>query len=151
MASSAYTRKRNPYRQLQDPLGGQRNLSECRFKQSIKDQQKSAAPRIIPDIARLVFTISLTSIDDNRTLVQYIGMVVVKTIVKTTIKISGNEVMSIDDSDIFMVYLWKTQNCQYQGIDLSTNHNATKLELRAGNGDGTLPFYLLMETGSISR
>ena len=50
---------------------------------------------------------------------QNLGRAIVK---KTTIKISGNEVMSIDDSDIFHSYvdLWKSpserMNMAYQGI-----------------------------------
>ena len=55
---------------------------------------------------------------------------------KTTIKISGNEVMSIDDSDIFHSYvdLWKSPseriNIAYQGIGKS---NMLKHTVGAGN------------------
>ena len=55
---------------------------------------------------------------------------------KTTIKISGNEVMSIDDSDIFHCYvdLWKSPseriNMAYQGIGKA---NMLKHRLGAGN------------------
>ena len=58
---------------------------------------------------------------------------------KLTIKISGNEMMSIDDSDVYYCYqdLWKTarerENAQYQGIDTTTNRNATKLRVGAGD------------------
>ena len=58
---------------------------------------------------------------------------------KLTIKISGNEVMSIDDSDVFHCYnyLWKTAseraNCHYQGIDASDNRNTTNIRVGAGN------------------
>ena len=60
---------------------------------------------------------------------------------KLTIKISGNEVMSIDDSDVFHCYndLWKTApekaNGHYQGIDASDNRNTTWIRVGAGNGD----------------
>ena len=70
-------------------------------------------------------------------MVQNLGRAVVK---KTAIKISGNEVLSIDDSDVYHCYLdfWKTalerQNAQYQGIDTLTQQNATRLRLGAGNG-----------------
>ena len=62
---------------------------------------------IVPRTARLAFTIELTSKDPNATIYQDLGRAIVK---KTTIKISGNEVMSIDDSDIFHCYvdLWKS-------------------------------------------
>jgi len=45
---------------------------------------------IVPRTARLAFTITLTSTDANRTVVQNLGRAIVK---KTTIKISYNEVM----------------------------------------------------------
>ena len=82
-------------------------------------------------------TISLTSTDSSRTVVQSLGRVVVK---KTTLKIGGNEVMSIDDSDVYHCYmdLWKIaqerENAQYQGIDTSANRNATRIRVGAGNG-----------------
>ena len=92
---------------------------------------------VVPGSARLAFTISLTSTDANRTLVQNIGRAAVK---KLTIKVSGNEVMSIDDSDVYYCYqdLWKTareqENAQYQGIDTTADRNATKLRVGAGDG-----------------
>ena len=57
------------------------------------------------------------------------------------IKISGNEVMSVDDSDVFNCYgdLWKTaserKNDQYQGIDTSGNRNTTRIRMDARNKD----------------
>ena len=59
---------------------------------------------------------------------------------KTTIKISGNEVLSIDDSDVLHCYLdlWKTtrerENAQYQGIDTSLKRNIPLVRLGAANG-----------------
>ena len=50
---------------------------------------------IVPGPARLAFTITLNSEDANRTVVQSLGRAIVK---KLTNIISGNEVMSIDDS-----------------------------------------------------
>ena len=57
---------------------------------------------IVPRTARIAFTIELTSKDPNATVYQNLGRAIVK---KTTIKISGNEVISIDDSGIFHRYV----------------------------------------------
>ena len=60
---------------------------------------------------------------------------------KITIKVSGNEVMSINDSDLYHCYndLRKTaserKNDQYQGIDMSGNQNATRIRVGAGDKD----------------
>ena len=88
---------------------------------------------IVPRTARLAFTIELTSKDPNATVYQNLDRAIVK---KTTIKISGNEVLSIDDSDIFHCYvdLWKSPaeriNMAYQGIGKS---NMLKHRVGAGN------------------
>ena len=93
---------------------------------------------IVPGTARLAFTISLTKTDDNRTVVQNLGRAIVK---KTTIRISGNEIMSVDDSDVINCYsdLWKTkrerQSQVYQGMDESTDANMLKLRVGAADGD----------------
>ena len=147
MASNTYGRKLNPYRRLRDPLRVKavRQSVVVTNNPAAIDQNQQLLVRfpnlgsndvVVPGSARLAFTISLTSTDDNRTLVQNIGRDVVK---KLTIKISGNEVMSIDDSDVYYCYqdLWKTaqerENAQYQGIDTTTNRNATKHRVGAGN------------------
>lgn len=147
MASSQYGRKLNPYRRLRDPLGvkGVRQSVVITNNPSSIDQNQQLLVRfpnlgahdvIVPGTARLAFTISLTSTDANRSVVQNLGRAVVK---KTTIKISGKEVMSIDDSDVYHCYgdLWKTTqeraNAQYQGIDESANRNTTKLRVGAGD------------------
>ena len=63
---------------------------------------------------------------------------------KTTVKVSGNEVMSIDDSDVFHcnLNLWRTaserENGPYQGIDTSSNRNATRIRIGAGDRDETV-------------
>ena len=60
---------------------------------------------------------------------------------EVTINISGNEVMSIDDSDVFHCHndLWKTAperaNGHYQGIDVSDNRNTTRIRVGARNRD----------------
>ena len=63
---------------------------------------------IIPGMGNLSFNIELTStIDPNRTLVNNIGRAIVK---KLAVKFEGNEIMSVDDFDVFACYrdLWKT-------------------------------------------
>ena len=62
---------------------------------------------IIPGSVRLAFDISLDSTDGNRTLVQNIGRCIVQ---KLTIRLSGKEILSLDDFDVYHSYLdlWKT-------------------------------------------
>ena len=146
MASSAFGRKLNPYRRLRDPLGvkATRQTVVVTNNPATVDQNQQLLVRfpnlgaddvIVPGTARLAFTISLSSTDANRTLVQNIGRAICK---RVTIRFSGNEIMSIDDSDVYYCYqdLWKTaferENSQYQGIDTTTNRNATKLRVGAG-------------------
>ena len=96
---------------------------------------------IVPGTARLAFTIALDSEDANRTVVQNLGRAIVK---KLTIKISSNEVMAIDDSDVFHCYndLWKTAperaKGHYPGIDASDNRNTTRIRVGAGNRDSSV-------------
>ena len=149
MASSKFRRKLNPYRSLREPLGakGVRQSVVITNNPSSLDQNQQLLVRfpnlgqhdlIVLGTARLSFTITLDSEDANRTVVQNLGRTIVK---KLTIKISGNEVMSIDDSDVFHCYkdLWKTAperaNGHYQGIDVSDNRNTTRIQVDAGNGD----------------
>ena len=151
MASSAYGRKLNPYRRLRDPLGvkGIRQSVLVTNNPSTIDQNQQLLVRfpnlgthdvIVPGTARLAFTISLTSSDANRTVVQNLGRAIVK---KTPIKISGNEVLSVDDSDVFHCYqdLWKAPpeqaNSNYHGIDVSEDRNVTRIRIGAGNKDET--------------
>ena len=74
---------------------------------------------IVPQSARLAFTIELQGKDPNATVYQNFGRAIIK---KTTIRISGNEVMSIDDSDIYHCHvdLWKSPteriNMAYQKL-----------------------------------
>ena len=59
-------------------------------------------------MVNLLFNIELSStVDLNRTLVSNIGRAIMK---KLAVKFEGNEIMSIDDYDIFTCYrdLWKT-------------------------------------------
>ena len=127
---SAYGNKLNPYRKLRKPLGirGIRQSVVITNNPSTIDQNQQLLVRfpnlssndvIVPRSARLAFEIEIKSTDANSTVYQNLGRSIVK---KTTIKISGNEVMSIDDSDIYHCYidLWKSPserlNMAYQGI-----------------------------------
>ena len=151
MASSAYGRKLNPHRRLRDPLGakGVRQSVVVTNNPSTINQNQQLLVRfpnlgahdvIAPGTGQLAFTVSLTSTDANRTVVQNIGHAIVK---KTTIKISRNEVLSIDDSDVYGCYwdLWRTaqkrSNSQYQGIDLSDDRIMNRIRIGAGNKDKT--------------
>ena len=149
MALSKVGRKLNPYRSLREPLGvrGVRQSVVITTNPSSIYQNQQLLVRfinlgahdvIVPGTARLAFTIALDSEDVNRTVVQNLGRAIIK---KLTIKISGNEMMPIDDSGVFHCYndLWKTAperaNCNYQGIDASDNRNTTRIRVGVGNGD----------------
>ena len=55
---------------------------------------------IVPGTANLFFNIELTSTaDPNRTLVSNIGRAIIK-----AVKFEGNEILSVDDFDIFACY-----------------------------------------------
>ena len=61
-------------------------------------------------MANLSFNVELTSaIDANRTLVSNIGRAIIK---KLAVKFEGNEIMSVDDFDVFACYRdpWKTKS-----------------------------------------
>ena len=141
---SAYGNKLNPYRKLRKPLGvrGIRQSVVITNNPSTIDQNQQLLVRfpnlgsndvIVPRSARLAFEIEIKSTDANATVYQNLGRAIVK---KTTIKISGNEVMSIDDSDIYHCYidLWKSPserlNMAYQGIGKA---NMLKHRIGAGN------------------
>ena len=127
---SAYGEKLNPYRKIREPRGvkGIRQSVVITNNPSTIDQNQQLLVRfpnlssndvIVPGTVRLAFEIELDSKDQNATIYQNIGRAIIK---KTTIRISGNEIMSIDDSDIYHCYidLWKTPyevaNMAYQGI-----------------------------------
>ena len=94
-------------------------------------------------MANLSFNIELTSIvDPNRTLVSNIGRAIIK---KLAVKFEGNEVMSVDDFDMFACNrdLWKTKsekrNAIRQGIisNDGCTENCIKLKINAGDKDAT--------------
>ena len=94
---------------------------------------------IVPGTANLSFNIELTStVDANRTLVSNIGRAIFKTL---AVKFEGNEILSIDNFDIFACYrdLWKTKseirNAIRQGIisNGGCTKNCIKLRINAGD------------------
>ena len=65
---------------------------------------------IIPGTVNLSFNIELSStVDANRTLVNNVGRAIIK---KLAVKFEGNEIMNIDNFDVFACYrdLWKTKS-----------------------------------------
>ena len=90
-------------------------------------------------MANLSFNIELTSaVDANRTLVSNIGWAIIK---KLAVKFEGNEIMSVDDFNVFACYrdLWKTKsekrNAIRQGIisNDGCTENCIKLRINAGD------------------
>ena len=74
---------------------------------------------IIPGTTKLTFNISLVGTDVNRTLIKNLGRNIIR---KLVVKLEGNEIISIDDYDIFYSYYdcWKCSteriNAVFQGI-----------------------------------
>ena len=90
-------------------------------------------------MANLSFNIELSStIDPNRTLVSNIGRAIVK---KLAVKFEGNEILSVDDFDMFACYqdLWKTKsekrNAIRQGINSTDGCTENCIKLRINAGD----------------
>lgn len=151
MATSQYGRKLDPNRRLREPLGVKgirqsvvitNNPSSIDQNQQLQVRFPNLGPNdvVVPGTARLAFTIAINaSTDDASTVVQNLGRAILK---KTTVKISGNEVISVDDSDILQCYtdLWRTpqerKNGQYQGIDTSPGQIVTKLRLGSAGVTG---------------
>ena len=149
---SAYGNKLSPYRKLREPRGvkGIRQSVVITNNPSTIDQNQQLLVRfpnlsnndvIVPGTVRLAFEIELVSSKDaDKTIYQNIGRAIIK---KTTIRISGNEVMSIDDSDIYHCYVdvWKSPselvNMAYQGIGKANmlNHRVGARNATADAGD----------------
>ena len=94
---------------------------------------------IIPGTANLSFNIDLTSTaDPNRTLVSNIGRAIIK---KLAVEFEGNELLSIDNYDVFPCYrdLWKTKsekrNAIQQGIISNDGCTPNCMKLRINAGD----------------
>ena len=94
---------------------------------------------IILGTANMSFNIELSlTIDANRTLVSNIGRAIIK---KLAVKFEGNEILCVDDFDIFACYrdLWnsksKKRNAVRQGIISSggCTNNCIKLRINAGD------------------
>ena len=106
-----YGKRLNPEHSLRTPKG----IKETRQKVIVTHNQIDQAQEllvkfpnlgsddvILPGTANLSFNIELTStIDANRTLVSNIGRAIVK---KLAVKFEGNEIMTIDDFDVFACY-----------------------------------------------
>ena len=153
---SQYGHKLNPFRKLRENLAvkGIRTSVSVTNNPSTIDQNEQLLVRfpnlgyhdvIVPGTVRLAFDLHLVAaegeVDEYCTIVQNIGRAIVK---KTVVKISSNEVLSIDDSDVYHAYLdlWRStqerNNLQYQGIDTSRSRNVTRLRMKATNADYTV-------------
>ena len=96
---------------------------------------------IVPGMENLSFNIELSSSADlKRTIVSNIGRAIIK---KLAVKFEGNEILSIDDFDIFACYrdLWKTKsekrNAIRQGIITNSGctNNCMRLRINAADKD----------------
>ena len=91
---------------------------------------------IIPSTTKLTFNISLAGTDVNKTLVKNLGRNIIR---KLVVKLEGNEIVSIDDCDIFYSYYdcWKCKterlNAAFQGIVEADgqSENAIKYQINA--------------------
>ena len=115
---SSHGNKLDPYRKIREPRGvkGIHQSVVITNNPSTFDQNQQLLVRfpnlsdndvIVPRSARLAFIIELTNQDTNATVFRNLDIAVIK---KPTIRISGNENMSTDDSDIYHCYvdLWKS-------------------------------------------
>ena len=145
-----YGKRLNPEHSLRTPKGikGTRQKVIVTHNPSEIDQAQELLVRfpnlgsddvIIPGTASLHFNVELTSaVDANRTLVSNIGRAIVK---KLAVKFEGNEIMSMDDFNVFACYqdLWKTKsenrNAIHQGIisNDGCTENCIKLRINAGD------------------
>ena len=149
-----YGKPLNPERSLRTPRGitGTRQKVIVTHNPSEIDQNQLLLVRfpnlgsddvIVLGTANLSFNIELSATaDSKRTLVSNIGRAIAK---KLAIKFEGNEILSIDDFDIFACYrdLWKTRpekrNAIRQGI-ISTDgctENCIKLRINAADKSAT--------------
>ena len=150
-----YGKRLNPERSLRTPKGidGIRQKVIVTHNPSVIDQNQDLLVRfpnlgsddvIIPGMANLSFNIELTSTADlNRTLVSNIGGAIIK---KLAVKFEGNEILSIDNYNVFACYrdLWKTKsekkNAIRQGFistDGDLTLNCMKLRINAGDKSPT--------------
>ena len=113
-----YGKRLNPECSLRTPKGieGIRQIVIVTHNPSEIDQNQLLLVRfpnlgsndvIVPGTANLSFSTELTSMTDpNRTLVSNMGRAIIK---KLAVKFEGNEILSIDNYDVFACYrdLWK--------------------------------------------
>ena len=144
-----YRKGLNPEHSLRTPKGikGTRQKVTVTHNPSEIDKAQELLVRfpnlgnddVIPGTANLSVNIELTStFDANRTLVSNIGRAVIK---KLAVKFEGNEIMSVDNFDVFACYqhLWKTKsekkNAIWQDIvsSGSCTNNCIKLRINAGD------------------
>ena len=145
-----YGTKLNPERSMRTPNGikGTRQKVIVTHNPSEIDQNQLLLVRfpnfgsdyvIIPGTVNLSFNIELSSTGDpKRTLVSNVGRAIVK---KLADKFEGNEILSIDDFDMFACYrnLWKTKSekrdARRQGTisNDGCTENCIKLRINAGD------------------
>ena len=93
---------------------------------------------IVPGTTKLTFNNSLSGTDANKTLVKNLGRNFIR---KLVVKLEGNEIISVDDCDIFYSYhdCWKStterRNAVFQGIEEvgGQTENAIKHRINAGD------------------
>ena len=144
-----YGKRLNPGHSLRTPKGikGTRQKVIVTHNPSVIDQNQDLRVRfpmmmlsssddvIVPGMANIELT---STADPNRTLVSNIGRAILK---KLAVKFEGNEILSIDNYDMFACYwdLWKTKsekrNAIQQGIisDDGCTPNCMKLRINAGD------------------
>ena len=145
-----YRKRLNPERSLRTPKGIKKNRRKVIVTHNpsnidlaqellVRFPNLGSDDIIIPGMAKLSFNIELTSaVDANRTLVSNIDRAIIK---KLAVKFEGNEIMSVDNYDIFACYqdLWKTKsekrNAIRQGIISADGcmENCIKLRINAGD------------------
>ena len=162
---SRYGRTLDPDRSLQSAHGAKvirqkvvivNNPSTIGQNEELRVNFPNLGPNdvIVPGTARLAFDIAISSTDATRTLVQNIGRAIVN---KITVKISGNQVLSVDDADIIGCFqdMWKSKgerkSLVYQGIDTSTNTNVTRLRIGASNKAADVAADVAVKTAYGSR
>ena len=145
-----YRKQLNPERSLRTPKGieGTRQKVIVTHNPSVIDQNQDLLVTfsnldnddvIIPRMVNLSFNIELTSTaHPKRTLVSNIGRAIIK---KLAVKFEGNEILSIDNYDVFACYrdLWKTKsekrNAFRQGIISNDGCTPNCMKLRINAGD----------------
>ena len=145
-----YEKRLNPEHSLRTPKGikGTRQQVIVTHNPNEIDQNQELLVRfpnlggddvIIPRMANLSFNTKLSSTADlNKTLVSNIGRAIVK---KLSVKFEENEIMSVDDYDIFTCYRdpWKTasekKNAIRQGIISADSFTVNCMKLRINAKD----------------